>query len=845
MVFIQHAIFCQEKFSPRLRKDVSSIDVADSIFSVSVKDTMLFSARYKSKVYMLKRYGKTYILSIKTQNDIVIKEMKTDDNVIFIDRHRKAVEEASIDFANLAFNRITKAHHSFPELLKASPNVSIKEQGFDAFNIDLINRSFSTSVTPILTSQHATAMATRIAGGGNSSLSGTGVAPAGRITSSDFQNLLPDADHIFMDNDIHLQNHSYGVGIENYYGNEAVAYDQQVFEIPTLVHVFSVGNLGQSVPEDGVYKNLNHANLSGNFKQAKNVILVNAVDTLFVVNELNSRGPAYDGRLKPELTAYGQGGTSEAAALVTGVSALLQSKYHQVNSELALASDIKAILIASADDGGIKGVDFTYGYGSVNAYKAIQLVELRQNVRVTLTSLQQTALPITVPSAVSELRVAVVWTDVQASPNASEALVNDIDSYIEAGGNQYLPWTLSTVANTDSLTAPAKRNPDHLNTVEYLTINNPEHGQYQLVIKASELATTSQIVSVAYWMEEKKSFQWDYPSGSDVMKANKKQTLYWDYDSNQAGELSYQLNEGEWIVVKSNTALDSYFHWTPPDTLSKARLKMKLGLEEFLSDEFLISPQQTLNVGYNCDDDFLLTWNSIQGVDSYKVYALGDEYLEEIADVSDTTFALSKSSGNFYFSVAPSFNTLTGLKSNAINYATQGSLCYINLFEAIRYDADQVEIHLNLSTLIHIDHIVIYKSVNDQQRILTTYDALKSQQLTVYDRELISGWMNFEAEIFLTDGTSLKSDISKVFIESKGKATLFPNPVTNDSDLTVVTEGGGLKFKILDCQGKLLFVKKLDLINEQLDLSDLPPGLYLYQLEEENQIKDSGKFIKL
>ncbi len=844
MVCIQVNSHSQERISPGLKKEIAR-DKVSGIFSISVKDSIHFFKQYASNVVIQKRYVNSNVLLVKASYAVVMKEMTEDPNIVFIDRYRKAVEEAGDDFVNLGFNRIAKAHHYFPELLNSTTHVSIKEQSFDAFNIDLINRSFKTAVTPELTSQHATTMAIRIAGGGNSSANGAGVAPAAQITSSDFENLFPDAEDVFTVNDIHLQNHSYGVGIENYYGNEAVAYDQQVFQNPTLVHVFSVGNLGQSVPEDGAYKNLHQANLSGNFKQAKNVILVNAVDTSFVVNALNSRGPAYDGRLKPELTAFGQGGTSEAAALVTGISALVQNKYQQVNNELPLASDIKAILIASADDRGPTGVDFTYGYGSVNAYKAIQLVALQQTSRLSLASLEQTTFPITLMSGVSELKVALVWTDVQALPNESIALVHDIDSHIQEGTNQYLPWVLSTAANSDSLAAIAKRKQDHLNTVEYFTIENPSAGQYQIMIQAPLLTTSSQTVSIAYWTEEQKFFQWDFPTGSDVLSAKKRQTLFWNYDTNQIGELSYQLNQDTWNVISPSVALNSYFHWTPPDTLSKARLKMKIGTEEFLSEEFLISPQQTLQVGYNCDADFLLTWNSIPGASSYEVYTLGDEYLKKIADVNDTTFTIVKSSDNSYFAIAPSLNATPGLKSETINYTTQGSLCYINLFEAIRYDADRVEIHLNISTSFHIDQILIYKTVHDQQKIFATLDPSEKLQFILYDPELISGWMNFQAELFFTDGTRLKSDVSSVFIESKGKAILYPNPVTNNSDLRIITEGAGLKINILDSSGKILITKNIENLTELLDVSELSSGLYLYQLVDENKIIDSGRFIKI
>lgn len=101
-----------------------------------------------------------------------------------------------------------------------------------------------------------------------------------------------------------------GWALKTTYGNEAFVYDQQVSTNPNLSHVFSAGNSGKLEPPSGTYLNMKFANLSGNFKQAKNVLEVNAVDSTLTVNALNSRGVAFDGRLKRELTAFGQDGTS-------------------------------------------------------------------------------------------------------------------------------------------------------------------------------------------------------------------------------------------------------------------------------------------------------------------------------------------------------------------------------------------------------------------------------------------------------------------------------------------------------------------------------------------------------
>jgi hypothetical protein len=215
MLCIQVSVYSQKNFSPRLKKEINQIN-AEDVFSISVKDSIQFFKQYGNTVILQRKYGTANILSIRASNGALLHQMALDSNIIFIDWHRKPIEEAGTDFMNLAFNRITKAHHYFSEILNVTPRISIKEQKFDETNIDLINRSFNTTATPELTSQHATAMAIHIAGGGNSSANGLGVAPAARITSSDFENLLPDGDNIFQKNDIHLQKHSYCVGIENY-----------------------------------------------------------------------------------------------------------------------------------------------------------------------------------------------------------------------------------------------------------------------------------------------------------------------------------------------------------------------------------------------------------------------------------------------------------------------------------------------------------------------------------------------------------------------------------------------------------------------------------------------------
>ncbi|MBT1690093.1 S8 family serine peptidase [Dawidia soli] len=813
--------------------------------SVTCIDSTVFKQKYAAQGHLLYHYPATHAFRIRTTY-AVAREMAEDANIVFIDIQQAPRTEAGAEYADQSYNRIKKAHRHFPDVRGEGVSVSIREQRFDTASIDFANRSFETPLSSSFMSQHATTMATLVAGGGNTAPSAKGVAPAASITSANFENLLPDPDAVFIEHNIRLQNHSYGVAIENYYGNEAAAYDQQSAANPALMHVFSVGNLGAQSPDHGTYAGMEQANLSGNFKQAKNPLVINAVDTTYTVNAANSRGPAYDGRLKPELTAFGQDGTSDACALATGVTALLQDAYYQVYDTYPSAALLKAVLIASADDAGQKGIDFTYGYGSINADQALQTVYAQQIHTITLRSQQPQTVPITVPPHTVALQVAVTWTDPAAQPGSTQALVNNVDAYLSYAGNTWYPWVLSTYPHADSLAAPATRKKDSLNTVEYITLTAPPAGQYDLVVTAPT-HTESQTVAVAYWLEETIAFQWDYPVTAETLHAGQKIKLLWKSQSTLPGMLSLQLDNGEWNVVQQNVSLHEPFSWQVPDTLATARLKMTLGTEEYLSGEFRIAAQPRMKVAFHCTDDFALAWSPIPGAQQYELYTLGERYLEKKLVTADTLVVLSKTSSKRFFAVAPVKGNTSFLKSETIDYTLQGVQCYINLFEAIRYDAGQVRIQLNLSTFAGIDHITVYKTTTaEPQRVFATHAMDRSVDFQWFDDQLVAGTMQYQAEVVLKDGTIILSDPSAITIETKGKATLFPNPVPPGEPLHILSEGAGFRIVIFNNTGSVIHSQTLAEILDVINLQEVRPGLYLYQFRDPaGKMVDCGTFVRL
>jgi len=239
---------------------------------------------------------------------------------------------------------------------------------------------------------------------------------------------------------------------------------------------------------------------------AKNVVTVGATnsddDSLWVWSD---KGPTEDGRIKPEVVSpgcearsggsvwstlpgnrYGGAcGTSLAAPSVTGTMALILDDWRAIHHQDPLPSTIKAILIHTATDLGSAGPDYAYGFGRINAQKAVELVRIDtiddiihedsifvQGERDTYT--------VEVGPGETQLWITLAWDDYPAEPMAARALVNDLDLVvIGPDGKRYYPWTLDPYLPEQ---AAVRRQADHTNNVELVCVENPLKGTWVVTV---------------------------------------------------------------------------------------------------------------------------------------------------------------------------------------------------------------------------------------------------------------------------------------------------------------------------------------------------------------------------
>lgn len=567
--------------------------------------------------------------------------------------------------------------------------VLVRDDGIIGPHIDLHGRLIQAKL-PDGTAQHADGVAGILSGAGNLDPNMRGMA-AGALTYNipyrpDF---LDSTLALHINKNVLITNSSYSDTC-NALTLTTQIVDQQLFAYPSLLHVFSAGNSNGS--NCGYGAGSEWGNITGGHKQGKNVITTANLDRTGMLAGSSSRGPAYDGRIKPDIAAHGNGhfslsndnsyqefgGTSAASPGIAGIAAQLYQAYKEHNGgNLPESALIKACMLNTATDLGTPGPDFQFGWGQVHALRAVKVLEENRYIRAEVAHQVSNHHTIIIPVGVQEVRVMTYWPDKEASNFAPKALVSNLNTYLQAAdGSQFLPLVLNTTPVASFLSQPAQPGIDDLNNMEQVRLLRPQPGAYELVVEGTLVPFGAQPYFVVYefLMNEVKVV---YPIGGEGLQPNARTTIHWDAYGNEGNfTLESSFDDGaSWSHLAFANGATRFYNWLVPDTVvTKARIRVSRGEQSDVSANYFSILARPSNVRHAqvCPEYVQIQWDSVPGATHYVVFKLGERYMDSIGVT--TTFSLDVpvisplAEGNWFAVEARGSDGMRSLRTVAIPY---------------------------------------------------------------------------------------------------------------------------------------------------------------------------------
>lgn len=531
----------------------------------------------------------------------------------------------------------------------AGIGVMVRDDGIVGPHIDFQGRIDNSGASGV-GGTHGDGVAGIMAGAGNLNPTYRGMAAGSNVFIVNYTSNFLDAptQNLINDGDVQITNSSYSDGCNAGYTTGTVTVDQQTNDIPSLLHVFSAGNSNNN--NCGYGAGNQWGNITGGHKQGKNVI---ATANVFYQGNLvnsSSRGPAHDGRIKPDITAHGQGqistdedngyltfgGTSGAAPGIAGVAAQLYELYGDLNGgNLPPSGLIKASMLNTANDYGNVGPDFKFGWGIVNGTRAGKLLQDGRYLDDEVSQGNSNTHTINIPANTVQVRFMLYWTDAAAAAGANPSLVNDLDLVVTDPGNtNHLPYLLDSTPDPNLLDLPATQGQDHLNNVEQVLINAPAAGNYDLEVSGFNVPSGPQEYFIVYEVITD-NLTLTYPNKGEHFVPGEVETIHWDAINTAADfVLEYSTdNGGSWNSIATVNADAANHDWNVPNTISgEVLVRVTSGSYQDESDDVfsIASLVSGFNVLEVCIDNATFSWDAVANAESYDFYILGDQYMEVV-----------------------------------------------------------------------------------------------------------------------------------------------------------------------------------------------------------------------
>ena len=322
------------------------------------------------------------------------------------------------------------------------------------------------------------------------------------------------------------------------YMDPAAQTDDFVRSHPDFLVVFGAGNSGPAPGTITAEANSKNALTVGASVLPRPAFVPGPGDTASPA-EFSSRGPAGDGRIKPEILAPASAvisarsrlaegnlpgypdytrmqGTSMAAAVAGGDSALLREyfkKYMNINTPSTAL--LKAALINGARPAPGGPSKEVFGVvdlaGTVIALKEGVFRQADDWAGVSQGS--EISYTFHITSSAAPFKATLAWTDPPAGPGGAQTLVNDLDLIVRTPDGRVFYGNHFTGANK----------PDRINNVEQVYLPNPAPGDY--TVKVAGAGVRRNVLSGSNVPVQDYALVWGQAPEMDMVKGGDGKTI--------------------------------------------------------------------------------------------------------------------------------------------------------------------------------------------------------------------------------------------------------------------------------------------------------------------------------
>lgn len=666
-------------FAPTKKEDKLAANIRDRVYPDYAKTG---DDRLKIAINFHEGFSKNKYHFLLEKYDIeILEDQFTAKNIITIIAHPMDIdliaEEPLVAFVDLVTPPVERLNNEVRALQKVSyvnsangfnlkgngVVVGIGDGGELGDHLDFQDRVINyANGTYSSFGDHGDHVAGIVGAGGQVDPRHTGMAPEATVLTQKTSLVTYYAEDYYNDHGMILTNNSYGTSFNcatnGTYNYTSQNLDLQMRNFPEMLHVFASGNSGSqtcSPYPTGYFTLLKF------YQSAKNVLTVGNVTDSRVIKSNSSRGPASDGRLKPEICGIGTSvtstsrnfdystktGTSMAAPSVTGTMALLYESYRNENGNANPTGGLmKAVACNTADDLGNAGPDYIYGFGLINARRAISTIQEGRHLTSSITDGGSNDHTINVPSNVKQVKVMLYWTDKEAAPYPTQALINNLDMEMTTStGSSYLPWVLNP--DPAQVADLAIRGVDNLNNIEQITLDNPPSGNFTISVTGTEIPEGPQEYYIVYEFVTE-DVVLTHPMGEEQFGFSEIECIQWDTDDNNTSTFTIEYSidgGGSWNVIDDNVAADQRsLFWNVPSTVSEnafVKVTKNTGGQSYSNaTPFSIYSAPVLLASPACEGRVYLDWNEIGGVDHYEVLQYEGEEMVAISTTMDSEYTV-------------------------------------------------------------------------------------------------------------------------------------------------------------------------------------------------------------